>query len=73
MWVKTWLLRRAQHGHYDRLLKELATEDHPSLQNFTKVPTHVFRELLQKRLQAALQWLEIACGCQATMSQMTQL
>jgi len=73
MWVKTWLLRRAQHGHYDRLLKELATEDHPSLENFTRVPTHVFRELLQKHLQTALQCLEIACGCLATMSQMMPL
>jgi len=40
--VKTWL-----HGHYDWLLKELATEDHPGFKNFTGVPTRVFRELLR--------------------------
>ena len=56
-WMKTWLLRRAQHRQ--RRLKELATEAHPGFEIFKRVPTCVFRELLQKRLQTALQRLEM--------------
>jgi len=52
----------------DRLLKELATEDHRGFENFTGVPTHVFilqgtaTEMLANHLAMAGN----ACGCLAT-------
>ena len=44
-WVRTWLLRRQNFGHYETLLRELAAEDPPSFRNYTRVDVDLFQEL----------------------------
>jgi hypothetical protein len=47
-WVKPWLLRRPQYGHYETLLAELLVEDHPGFQNHQRVSPELFQELLNR-------------------------
>ena len=36
-WVKPWLSRRLDYGHYDRLMRELEAEDVVSFRNFVRM------------------------------------
>ena len=45
-WVKPWLSRRLDYGHYDRLLRELEAE--VSFKNFVRMDPSMFREVLQR-------------------------
>ena len=54
VWVKTLLLRRPMHGHYQRLLTELATGDQRSFTNFTRVEIPIFRDYWREKLQESL-------------------
>ena len=47
-WVRTWILRRTDFGHYDRLMHELKFEDREAFINFLRVPSELFRELEQR-------------------------
>ena len=53
-WVRTWILRRTDFGHYDRLMHELKVEDREALTNFLRVPSELFRELEQKLIHGLL-------------------
>ena len=48
IWVRTWLLRRPEHGFYESLLQELAREDPAGFQNFLRVKPELFLELLER-------------------------
>ena len=43
-WVRLWILRRTDFGHYDRLMHELEVEDHEAFTNFLSVPPETFFE-----------------------------
>ena len=47
-WVKPWLSRRLDYGHYDRLMRELEAEDVVSFRNFVRMDPAMFREVLQR-------------------------
>ena len=47
-WVKPWLSRRLDYGHYDRLMRELEAEDVGSFRNFVRMDPAMFREVLQR-------------------------
>ena len=47
-WVRPWLLRRPVLGHYDRLLRELRTEDLGSYNNFLRVSPELFDEIVAR-------------------------
>ena len=47
-WVKPWLSRRLDYGHYDRLMRELEAEDVVSFRNFVWMDPAMFREVLQR-------------------------
>ena len=44
-WVKPWLSRRLDYGHYDRLMRELEAEDVVSFKNFVRMDPAMFREV----------------------------
>ena len=46
-WVKPWIKRRKELGHYDTLLVELALEDPPTFRNYSRVDVDMFQELLE--------------------------
>ena len=46
-WARSWLLRRAELGHYETLLRELAEEDPPSFKNYARVDVEMFPELAE--------------------------
>ena len=48
VWVKPWLLRRPEYGHYENLLQELHREDPSSYKNFLRVPPELFMELIER-------------------------
>ncbi len=41
-WVRPWIKRRKDFGHYDRLMHELEVEDHEAFTNFLRVPPFPF-------------------------------
>ena len=47
-WVKPWLSRRLDYGHYDHLMRELEAEDVVSFRNFVRMDLAMFREVLQR-------------------------
>ena len=47
-WVKPWLSRRLNYGHYDHLMRELEVEDVVSFRNFVRMDPAMFREVLQR-------------------------
>nr|XP_042898203.1 uncharacterized protein LOC122269395 [Parasteatoda tepidariorum] len=47
-WSKKWLLRRAQLGCYENLMRELAFEDAEGYRRFLRMDTETFEILLQK-------------------------
>ena len=47
-WVRPWIQRRQNFGHYHRLMHELETEDRQSLVNFLRVPPEIFRDMEQR-------------------------
>ncbi len=48
MWVKTWLLRRDDLGHYNTLMRELEAEDPPAYRNFIRCDPLFFKELVER-------------------------
>ncbi|XP_062592427.1 putative nuclease HARBI1 [Saccostrea cucullata] len=62
-WIRPWITRRTQYGHFDRLMKELETEDVLSFKNFLRVEPDMFRELVDRlspRLQKQDTWFRKA-------------
>ena len=47
-WVRPWLSRRLDYGHYDRLMKQLEAEDVVSFRNFVMMDPVMFSEVLQR-------------------------
>ena len=47
-WVKQWVQRRDQHGHYHKLMQELEFEDRGAFQNFTRMTPEMFHYLLER-------------------------
>ena len=47
-WVRPWILKRTDFGHYNRLMRELEAEDHEAFTNFLRVPPHMYRELEER-------------------------
>ena len=47
-WVRPWLSRRLDYGHYDTLMRELEAEDVVSFRNFFRMDPAMFREVLQR-------------------------
>ena len=59
-WIRPWIQRRKDFGHYDRLMHELETEDRESFTNFLRVPPEMFQgleERLTRRLTKQDTWL----------------
>ena len=44
-WLRPWVLRRTDLGHYGRLMQELEAENREAFTNFLRVPSELFREL----------------------------
>jgi hypothetical protein len=53
-WVRPWIKRRKELGHFATLLRELALEDPTSFRNYSRVDVDMFEELLE-RLEPRLQ------------------
>ena len=51
-WIRPWIQRRGDFGHYNRLMKELENEDRQSFNNFLRMPLEMFREI-EQRLEAS--------------------
>lgn len=47
-WVRPFIARRPQFGHYEHLMKELATDDPEAFRNFQRISTVLFKELLRR-------------------------
>ena len=47
-WVRPWIKRRRELGHFDTLLVELSLEDPPSFRNYSRVDVDMFAELLER-------------------------
>ena len=47
-WVRPWLLRRPQLGHYNRLMQELRDEDVAGFQNYVRMPPALFLEIAER-------------------------
>ena len=45
-WVRPWLARRVQFGHYEQLMQKLADDDPLAFKNFQKINEELFMELL---------------------------
>jgi len=45
-WIRPWLLRRVEFGHYHQLMRELELEDVPAFRNFLRMDPQMFQELL---------------------------
>ena len=48
VWTRNWITRRPEQGLYDCLMVELINEDPRAFQNFMRMPTDMFDELLQR-------------------------
>ena len=48
MWVRQWILRRPEHGLYEKLMVELRNEDPRAFQHFMRMPPAMFDELVQR-------------------------
>ena len=48
VWIRPWLQRRLELGHYSKLLQELRLEDEASFRNFLRMDPRMFHELLQR-------------------------
>ena len=48
MWVRQWILRRPEHGLYDKLMVELRNEDPRAFQHFMRMPPAMFDEVVQR-------------------------
>jgi len=48
VWVRPWLERRVQLGHYSRLMQELRLEDVRAFKNFVRVEPAMFDELVER-------------------------
>jgi len=46
MWVKPWLLRRVNLGHYDNLMQELMRESRGDFKAFLRMEPAMFQEML---------------------------
>ena len=47
-WCRTWIARHDTHGAFNNLQTELQTEDVDSFQNFLRIDTSSYQELLNK-------------------------
>ena len=47
-WVKPWVKRRKELGHFHTLLVELTLEDPPTFRNYSRVDVDMFEELLER-------------------------
>lgn len=47
-WVKPWLKRRSEQGHYSNLMKELAEEDPQLYKNFLRLDEALFDEIVER-------------------------
>ena len=48
IWVRGWLCRRKQFGHWSTLLQELIKEDKSSFHNFLRMDENLFSEVLHR-------------------------
>ncbi|XP_064077660.1 putative nuclease HARBI1 [Macrobrachium nipponense] len=48
VWVRQWILRRPEHGLYEKLMVELRNEDPRAFQHFMRMPPAMFDELVQR-------------------------
>ena len=48
VWTRNWITRGPEQGLYDRLMVELKNEDQRAFQNFMRMPSDMFDELLQR-------------------------
>ena len=48
MWVREWLARRHEFGHYDQLLTELHKEDPRGYRNCLRITPDLFQEMVEK-------------------------
>ena len=53
-WIRPYLRRRREYGHYDNLMRELSLELPEKYRNFTRIDTDIFHEIVA-RLQPILQ------------------
>ena len=72
-WVKPWLSRRLDYGHYDHLMRELEAEDVVSFRNFVRIDPAMFREVLQRvwpRIEKYDTWYKksINSGCRLAIT-----
>ena len=48
VWVREWLARRHDFGHYDQLLTELHKEDPIGYRNYLRIKPDLFQEMVEK-------------------------
>ena len=48
VWVRPYLTRRASHGHYDNLMRELALEDPQLYRNFLRLDEGRFNQIVER-------------------------
>lgn len=48
VWVRPYLTRRASHGHYDNLMRELALEDPQLYRNFLRLDEGQFNQIVER-------------------------
>lgn len=48
VWVRQWILRRPEHGLYEKLMVELRNEDPRAFKHFMRMPPAMFDEVVQR-------------------------
>ncbi|KAH3724421.1 hypothetical protein DPMN_050237 [Dreissena polymorpha] len=48
VWVRKWILRRPEHGLYNKLMVELRNEDPRAFHHFRRMPPAIFDEVVQR-------------------------
>jgi hypothetical protein len=48
VWVRQWIMRRPEHGLYDKLMVELRNEDPRAFQHFMRMSPDMFDEVVQR-------------------------
>ena len=48
VWVREWLTRRHEFGHYDNLLTELHRHDQKGYKNYLRITPDLFQEMVEK-------------------------
>lgn len=48
VWVRQWIVKKPEHGLYDKLMVEIRNEDPRAFQHFVRMPPAMFDEVVQR-------------------------